>query len=133
MPAMPHLPKKKNGTVRVRGSIDAYALENCHIWAMKAQTFFAVKAEIRKAIGKQEGDKVQLTLYLDEPVAAQTDDFLLCLQQEPQLLKHFNKMPVAARNEMTQWIFAAGSEDEKITRMGRALEQLEDAVWAKKK
>ena len=61
MPVMPNLPKKKGTTtVRVRGFIDQYELKNFNIWAMKKGTFLAVKAEIRKAIQKAEGDTVNL-------------------------------------------------------------------------
>jgi len=56
MPIMPHLPKKKNSTVKVRGFIDDYELKDIHIWAMKKGTFLAVKTEIRKAIKKESGD-----------------------------------------------------------------------------
>src|SRR6476620_5833755 len=94
MPAMPQLPKKKGSTtVRVRGFIDAYELKNFNIWAMKRGTFVAVKNEIRKAIKKEQGDTVKLTLWLDEPQTVIPDDFLTCLREEPKLLKYFNSFP----------------------------------------
>src|SRR5690606_6093901 len=66
MPVMPNLPKKRNSTVRVRGFIDDYPLQDFHIWAMKKGTFLSVKADIRKAIKKEAGDTVKITLWLDE-------------------------------------------------------------------
>lgn len=128
MPVMTHLPKKKNSTVRVRGFIDQYELKDFHIWAMKKGTFLAVKAEIRKAIQKQDGDTVKLVLWLDEPVSALPDDFLVCLAEEPRLLKHFNGLPKTRQKEMTDWIFAAATEDEKINRMGKTMEKLEGEI-----
>lgn len=124
MPIMTHLPKKKNSTVRVRGTIDDYVLEGIHIWAMKKGTFLAVKAEIRKAIQKESGDTVKLVLYLDEPQSAIPDDFMICLKEEPKILARFEKLPQKQQKEMLDWIFSAKTEDEKIDRMAKALDQL---------
>lgn len=128
MPIMTHLPKKKNSTVRVRGFIDNYELSDIHIWAMKKGTFLAVKAEIRKAIQKQEGDSVKLVLYLDEPQSAIPEDFLTCLREEPKTLAHFEKLSQAQQKEIIDWIFAAKTEDDKITRMAQSLEKLENQL-----
>jgi hypothetical protein len=125
MPIMPHLPKKKNSTVRVRGFIDDYALGSIHIWAMKKGTFLAVKTEIRKAIKKESGDTVKLQLFLDEPESAIPDDFLECLREEPKLLAHFQKWTQAKQTETIDWIFAAKTEDEKIARMAKTIQRLE--------
>lgn len=126
MPVMPHLPKKKNSTVRVRGLIDDYVLEDIHIWAMKKGTFLAVKGEIRKVIKKEAGDTVKLQLFLDEPQSAIPDDFMECLREEPSILKRFEKLPKKEQQEMIDWIFAAKTEDEKITRMAKTIEKLEN-------
>jgi uncharacterized protein YdeI (YjbR/CyaY-like superfamily) len=126
MPVMTHLPKKKNSTVRVRGFIDDYALEGIHIWAMKKGTFLAVKGEIRKAINKESGDTVKLQLFLDEPESAIPDDFLECLRDEPKLLARFQKQTAAKQKETIDWIFAAKTEDEKISRMAKTMEKLEN-------
>lgn len=126
MPAMPHLPKKKGSTtVHVRGFIDAYELKDFNIWAMKKSTFLAVKAEIRKAIKKEAGDTVKLTLWLDELQTVIPEDFLVCLREEPALHKHFTNYPPAKQTEITNWIFSAKTEDEKIERMAKTLEKLE--------
>jgi hypothetical protein len=125
MPIMTHLPKKKNSTVKVRGFIDDYALEDIHIWAMKKGTFLAVKGEIRKAIKKESGDTVKLQLFLDEPQSAIPEDFLECLREEPKLLAHFEKWTQVKQKETIDWIFAAKSEDEKIARMAKTIQKLE--------
>lgn len=129
MPAMPHLPRKKGSTtVRVRGFIDAYELKDFNIWAMKKGTFLAVKTEIRKAIKKEAGDTVKITLYLDEPQSVIPEDFLLCLRDEPKLLKHFENYPDKKKKATTDWIFSAKTEEEKIERMAKTLEKLENEV-----
>lgn len=128
MPVMTHLPKKKNSTIRVRGFIDAYELKDINIWAMKKGTFLAIKAEIRKVILKEAGDTVKITLWLDEPQMVIPEDFLICLKEEPKLHKHFLKYPENKQKETTDWIFAAKTEDEKIARMAKILEKLENEM-----
>lgn len=128
MPAMPHLPKKKNSTVRVRGFIDDYELKDFHIWAMKKGTFLAVKAEIRKAIRKEQGDTVKLVLFLDEPQMVIPEDFLVCLREEPKLLQLFESYPEKQKKEVTDWIFSAKTEDDKISRIVKTMEKLENEL-----
>jgi Bacteriocin-protection, YdeI or OmpD-Associated/Domain of unknown function (DUF1905) len=129
MPVMPNLPKKKGSTtVRVRGFIDHYELKNFSIWAMKKGTFLAVKTEIRKAIKKEQGDTVKLTIWLDEPQMVIPEDFLICLREEPKLHKHFKQYTEQTKKEITDWIFSAKTEDEKITRIAQTIEKLENEL-----
>lgn len=125
MPVFSNLPKKRNGTVRVRGFIDTYELKDIHIWVMKKESFLAVKADIRKSIKKEAGDSVKLVLFLDELASVAPNDFILCLREEPKLLGHFQSLPDKRQKEITDWIFAAATEDEKINRMGKTIEQFE--------
>lgn len=58
-----HLPF---GWVKVKGTIDGYPFDNYPIMPTKeGQLFLPVKATIRKAIGKNEGDLVHVILYAD--------------------------------------------------------------------
>jgi hypothetical protein len=126
LPNMPHLPKRKGTSiVRVRGFIDDYELKNFTLWALKKGTFLAVKSEIRKAIQKQDGDTVKLVLWLDEPQTVIPEDFLICLREEPKLYQHFLNHSEQTKKEITDWIFSAKNEDEKITRIAQTLEKLE--------
>lgn len=131
MPIFENLPKKKNSTVRVRGFIDAYELKDFHIWAMKKGTFLAVKAEIRKVIKKEEGDTVKVTLWLDEPKMVIPEDFMVCLREEPKLLAHFEKYTDAKKKEVLDWIFSAKTDDDKIARIAKTLEKLENETASK--
>lgn len=127
MPVMPHLPKKKGSTtVKVCGFIDDYELKDFNVWAMKRGTFLAVKTEIRKAIKKEAGDTVKLVLYLNEPQMVIPEDFLVCLREEPKLLACFEEMKNEEQQKTIDWIFAAKTEDEKISRIVKTMEKLEN-------
>src|SRR5665647_646920 len=64
---IPEISKDKHayfGWVKVKGTIDDYEINNYHLMPMGNGTLFIpVKAEIRKKIGKNEGDWVHIKLY----------------------------------------------------------------------
>lgn len=125
MPVLENVPKKRNSTVRVRGFIDAYEISDFNIWAMKKGTFMAVKADIRKAIKKEEGDSVKLLLFLDEAPMVIPDDFLLCLKDEPTLHEKFLQLPDAKKQETINWIFQAKTDDGVVERIAKIMDRLE--------
>lgn len=128
VPPIENLPKKRNGTVKIRGFIDDFELKDCHMWAMKKGNFIAVKAEIRKQIKKEEGDSVKVILFLDEPETVLEDALIICLKEEPALHKRFTALPESEKKAITDWIFSAKTEDMKIQRIGETLEKLESKV-----
>ena len=125
MPPRDDLPKNRNGMIRTYGSIDGYGLTDFNIWSMKKAVFIPVKAQIRKIIKKEEGDTVSVILYLDQPPAVSDNDFMECLSAEPALLARFNALPVSEQKQITDYIYQAKSEEEKIVRMGKMMGKLE--------
>ncbi|MBD3582650.1 YdeI/OmpD-associated family protein [Flavobacterium selenitireducens] len=125
MPILNNVPKKRNSTLRVRGLIDGYRLESFNIWAMKKGTFMAVKADIRKQIGKEAGDVVKLVLYLDEAPLVIPEDFLACLEDEPKLMRKFSGFDESRKKEILDWIFSASANEDVVLRIAKVIEQLE--------
>lgn len=77
----PHTPF---GWVRVKGSIDGFAIDQAKLQPMgNGQLFFPVNAKIRKAIGKQAGDKVHITLFEDKISDEIRKELQLCFENEP--------------------------------------------------
>ncbi|RYD89497.1 MAG: DUF1905 domain-containing protein, partial [Sphingobacteriales bacterium] len=68
--SLPEIQKDKEaafGIVRVSGTIDGVAVKQYSLMPYNnGSLLMAVKAEIRKQIGKEEGDYVHVTLYRDE-------------------------------------------------------------------
>ena len=82
-------PDKRNkfGWVRVKGFIDDYELKKYNLAPMSdGNMFLPVRAEIRKKIQKQEGDKVKVLLYLDNDEVVVPSDLMECLKDEPKAL-----------------------------------------------
>jgi hypothetical protein len=125
IPELP--PGKKNyfGMQKVRGYIDDYEVKQFHLMPMgKGQLFIAVKAEIRKAIKKNAGDWVKVTLYSLEAPLPVPDDFMLCLQDEPAALRNFESLSENTKKEYLDWIYAISSEEIIVGRMASAINRL---------
>ena len=111
--------------VKVRGRIDDYELKGCQLMPMgNGKLFLAVKAEIRKQIGKQEGDWVHITLYPEQAAVDTQKDFLLCLEDEPTAHKTFLNYTADEQKACLDWIDLAKTEEAKIARMAEAINRL---------
>src|SRR5688572_9227711 len=113
------------GWVKVRGTIDGFAIENYSLMPMgSGKLFLPVKAAIRKKIGKEAGDKVRVVLYAQQAVHNVREELLLCLEDEPVALKHFLSLAEAGQEEMINWIAAAKKEDDKVMRIAQSIDKL---------
>ncbi len=71
------------GWVTVKGCIDSFEIKNYKLMPMgNGQLFLPVKSEIRKIIGKKEGDWVHVTLYADNAPIEVPEEFLDCLKED---------------------------------------------------
>ena len=120
-------PNKNNpfGWVRVRGTIDNYEIKGYHLMPMRnGNLFLPVKASIRKKIGKQEGDYIQVILYADDLPTELPEELKLCLQDEPDAYATFLTYTDAEQKGCIEWIYAAKSEDTKVERIAKLLAEL---------
>ena len=115
------------GWVKVKGSIDGYEFNNYRLMPTvhgDNRLFFAVKAEIRKAIKKEAGDIVHIILYLDNDPLEVPEEMLLCLQDAPEASQFFNSLSEDEQRNYVEWIFSAKTERTKVDRMSRTLNRL---------
>ncbi len=109
--ALPEIPKDKEaafGIVKVRGAIDDYELDGVTLMPLGNGTMImAVKAAIRKQIGKEEGDKVRVTLYRDNSVYKIPDELKTALQNEHGVYERFLTYKKWEQRMCAQWIFSA--------------------------
>lgn len=118
--------KKHFGWTRVNATIDDCEMPNVSLMPVKGgRLFLAVKAEVRKKIGKEAGATVRIALYGDRPVEqVEEDDFSEALSNDPEALARFERLAVSEREGWRKWVFAAGSSDEIVERMARALNDI---------
>jgi hypothetical protein len=116
---------KPFGWVKVRGTIDGYEIRRCHLMPMgNGKLFLPVKAEIRKKIGRKEGDYVTVVLYPDNEPLEVPEEMLLCLEDEPAALRFFKSLSESEQNFYVQWVYAAKKEETKIDRLAKTVNRL---------
>ncbi len=127
IPVVPPNKSSHFGWVKVNGSIDGYPLTDYKLMPMgNNRLFLPVRAEIRKAIGKQAGDYVHVELYVDQAPSVQPEDFETCLRESPHASRTWTGLSPGVRKAVTDWIHAAKTDDTKVDRMAKTLEKLEE-------
>jgi len=125
---IPHIAKAiktRIGSVKVKGTIDGFEIRKYHLMSMgDKKLFLPVKAEIRKKIKKESGDKVHVVLYADNEPLEVPEELLLCLHDEPQALRFFNSLSESEQKYYIQWIYSAKREETKIGRIAKAIDRL---------
>ncbi|MGM9510431.1 YdeI/OmpD-associated family protein [Larkinella sp. GY13] len=111
--------------VKVNGTIDGYEIKNYSLMPMgNGKLFLAVKAEIRKQIGKKAGDWVEVVLYSAQAPVDTQKDLLLCLEDEPAAHQTFLSYTKAEQKAYVDWIDSAKSEETKIDRLAETINRL---------
>jgi len=113
------------GWKKVKGSIDGYEIKKYHLMPMgNGKLFLPVKAEIRKALKKTEGDRVHVVLYPDDDPLEIPQEMILCLKDEPTALKFFYSLTEGQRKHYIDWIYSAKKEETKIDRLAQTVNRL---------
>lgn len=117
--------KSKFGWVRVRGFIDDFEISQYKLMPMgNGSLFLPLKAEIRKKIGKKEGDKVKVVLFADDSPLELPDELRACLEDEPKALQNFLKFTDSEQKFYIDWIYSAKKEETKIERIVKTIERV---------
>lgn len=115
------------GWVQVRGTVDGYPLKQYKLMPMgNGKLFLPLKAEMRKAIKKGEGDAVHIVLYADDSPVEVPDEFLVCLVDAPRAHQFFETLSDSNKKYYIDWIMEAKRLETKVNRIARAIERLEN-------
>ena len=116
---------KAFGWITASGAIDDYELKDVKLWPMKnGNLFLPVKAAIRKAIGKEEGDLVKITLYAELPKAVEPGEIIECIKEAPEAYAYFQKLNRKEQKEYLDWILSAKSDQTKVDRIVTTIDRL---------
>lgn len=122
------IPKDKigaGGQVKVKGTIDGFEIRKYHLMPMgNGILMLPVRAEIRKAIKKQAGDRVHVVLYADYEPLETPEEMIECLQDEPKAFTFYNSLSESEKKYYIQWIYSSKKEETKISRMAKAIDKL---------
>ncbi|MFY7838988.1 MAG: YdeI/OmpD-associated family protein [Lacibacter sp.] len=112
-------------TFRVKGKFDALAFDAMTLLPMGEGDFIIpLKADVRKAIGKRAGDKLNVQLALQSKAYEIAADFMDCLEDEPKALEHFQSLTGSHRNYFSKWIESAKTEETRTKRIVLAVNAL---------
>ncbi|WP_294822199.1 YdeI/OmpD-associated family protein [uncultured Flavobacterium sp.] len=126
---LPEISKDKDapfGIVKVKGSIDGYEISNYTLMPYgKGVLLMAVKAEIRKKIGKEEGDHVRVVLYRDNSVYKVPEEFKTKLEEYPGLFAVFKKHKSWEQKMCVNWIYSAKRPETVSERILKTIGRLQ--------
>lgn len=107
---------------RVKGKLDHFSFEKTALLPMGEGRFIMpLKANIRKAIGKRQGDKLRVEMGLDQRQIQPSADFMKCLKEDPEAQKFFNTLPGSHQRYFSKWIEEAKTMPTKTKRIVMAL------------
>lgn len=113
------------GMRKVSGFIDDYEIIDHNLFPFgKEKVLMAVKAEIRKKIGKNEGDWVHVKLYSNQIQTDIQSELLICLKDDVAAEKTFKKCSASEQQSIIDWISASKNEDMKVERIARIIDIL---------
>ncbi|WP_226390520.1 DUF1905 domain-containing protein [Penaeicola halotolerans] len=111
--------KGKWGDIKVSGSIDGYVIDSKNLAPTKnADKILAINGTIRKAIGKTGGDKVTVTLTLDQPTEeALEEDYIRISFEEAQVLDQFEVLSQHEQQSIREQITSLTSEEAQVEKI----------------
>ncbi len=103
---------------RVKGKLDNHRIKGLALIPMGEGDFIlALKAELRKTLGKQKGATLMVAFEVDKEDIKPPAALLECLEDEPAALKYFNALPRSHQNYFGNWIKTAKTEATKTKRI----------------
>ena len=107
---------------RVKGKLDKHPISGMALIPMGEGNFImALKADLRKAIGKQKGATLLVQLQVDT-IPYQVNILLLeCLEDEPAAMQYFKSLPSSHQHYFSKWIESAKTDPTKAKRIAMAV------------
>lgn len=112
------LKKECKVSFRVKGSLDAYAFQKTALIPMGDGKFILpFNAAMRKATGKKLGDKITVTMEVDDRKLELSSDLMKCLKDDSVAMEFFKSLPKSHQNYFSKWIDGAKTLQTKTRRI----------------
>lgn len=114
--------------IPVRVTFDGHLVQMNLLPCGNNRHYLHVRKEIRMAIGKEEGDTVEITVEKDDsPKSVKVPDYLQwLLENEPEMMKAFGKMPNSSKKFWVEGIEEVKNEDTKVERINKLFDYLKE-------
>lgn len=110
---------------RVKGTLDSYRIKQIALLPMGEGNFImALNAGMRKGIGKKLGDKIKVSLEVDNSEFAFSQDFMDCLHDDPVAYDFFQTLSGSHQKYFSKWIDSAKTTATKTKRIVMAVTAL---------
>jgi hypothetical protein len=120
-----HLKAGARTSFRVRGKLDSTAIKQIALLPMGGGTFImALNADIRKAIKKRKGSRIDVQIEEDDSGFVFNKDFMTCLADDPEARKFFKSLPGSHQRYFSKWIDSAKTTTTREKRIARAVSAL---------
>lgn len=118
------------GRVKVKALIDGYEYHGSLVKMGGDCHWIGINQEVRRAIGKNPGDKVHVVIEEEneERIVEVPDDLLQLLQKEPRVMIFFNKLSFTHKKEYVKWIIEAKREETRKSRLVKAIEMMKNDI-----
>jgi hypothetical protein len=109
----------------VKGKLDKYSFQQVSLLPMGGGDFImALKADVRKAIGKRAGYTIDVSIEADVSPFVFSEDLMSCLEDEPAAINFFKSLPLSHQKYFSKWVDGAKSTDTKANRIVMAVKAL---------
>ena len=110
---------------RVKGKLDSHAIQGVSLLPMGGGSFIIpINAEMRKGTGKRKGAMLKVQLEVDKKPIEIPEDFLACLEDEPQAFEYFKQFSKSHQNYFIKWIEAAKTPETRTKRIADSINAL---------
>ncbi len=111
---------------RVKGKLDDYPISQQALIPMgNGEFILPLKAGLRKAIHKNKGAMLKLSLTEDKKPPEISAELLECLADAPKAEKNFNALPRSHQMYYSKWIDSARTLETRAKRIGLTIHAME--------
>ncbi len=110
---------------KVKGKLDKHTINRLSVLPIGGGTFILpLNANLRKAIAKNKGAMLQVSLQEDKSEFVFNPDFMECLADDPAAKTFFESLTGSHQRYFSKWIDSAKTEPTKVKRIAMAVNAL---------
>jgi hypothetical protein len=110
---------------KVKGKLDNHPVKRISVLPVGGGRFImALNATLRKIIGKRHGAMLNVQLSVDESEFIFNNDFISCLEDDPNAKEYFQSLPGSHQRYFSKWIDEAKTEPTRVKRITMAINAL---------
>jgi len=103
---------------RVKGTFDNFVIKQTALLPMGEGDFIIpFNNEHRRGTKKKEGDRILVTLEIDDSPLELSAELLFCLEDEPKAWAYFEKLPKSHQFYYSKWVESAKTIETKTKRI----------------